>query len=122
MGKAPLSFDGPELVLGNLLPEPIIFRIFPHPILVFLQCLLMNGAFNEASVLSCGTPLPDWSMSTNPNLSRIRNPSSQVGPCQNLLQNPYHQDNRYQDVMALEALRVIKKVIIERKIFTQSDG
>ena len=38
-----------------LLPEPIIFWVFFYPFFVFLQCLLVNGTFYEASVLIGGT-------------------------------------------------------------------
>lgn len=58
MGEAPLSFDGPELMLGDLLPAPIIFRIFLHSFLVFLQGFLINGALYEASVFVGGTKVP----------------------------------------------------------------
>ena len=60
MGKAPLPFDRSELVLGDLLPKPIIFRVFPDPFLVFLQGLLIYGAFDEPSVFIYGTQVSYW--------------------------------------------------------------
>ena len=54
MVETPLPFDGPELMFGDLLPKPVIFRVFFDPFLIFLQCLLINGTFYEPAVFIRG--------------------------------------------------------------------
>src|SRR5690554_5247790 len=51
MGKPPLSFQCPKLVLGDLLPKPIVFWFCFYSFLVFIQSVLIYRALYKAPIL-----------------------------------------------------------------------